>query len=222
MEDTEATLPEADAAAAEPERAKRRQVLAGARRTFVSRGFDAASMGEIAREAGVSKGTLYVYFDSKEALFAALLDEAKGDAAENALVFDPEEPDVARALTDFGHRLLQKLAAPEHVALVRMVIGAGDRFPDLARAFYDAGPRRGRQALIAYLTEQAARGKLTIENPTIAASQFLGMCSHLPVMRCLLGGDPLPEGQTPRTYAAAAARTFMAAYGAEPGSGASR
>src|SRR5207302_6291968 len=46
--------------------AKRRQIVEGARRVFLAQGFDAASMGEIARSAGVSKGTLYVYFTSKE------------------------------------------------------------------------------------------------------------------------------------------------------------
>jgi AcrR family transcriptional regulator len=51
--------------------AKRRQIMDGARKVFLAEGFDAASMGEIARKAGVSKGTLYVYFDSKERLFEA-------------------------------------------------------------------------------------------------------------------------------------------------------
>src|SRR5262245_59317728 len=54
--------------------AKRRQIIDGAREVFLAQGFDAASMGEIARQAGVSKGTLYVYFDSKEALFEATVE----------------------------------------------------------------------------------------------------------------------------------------------------
>jgi len=48
---------------------KIRQILDGARRVFLADGFDGASMNDIARVAGVSKGTLYVYFQSKEALF---------------------------------------------------------------------------------------------------------------------------------------------------------
>ena len=52
--------------------AKRRQIIEGAREVFLAQGFDAASMGEIARKARVSKGTLYVYFDSKEQLFEAI------------------------------------------------------------------------------------------------------------------------------------------------------
>src|SRR4030081_694669 len=53
--------------------AKRRQIIEGARRVFLAQGFDAASMGEIARAAGVSKGTLYVYFENKERLFDAIV-----------------------------------------------------------------------------------------------------------------------------------------------------
>ena len=53
--------------------AKRRQIIEGARQVFLTQGFDAASMGEIARQAGVSKGTLYVYFTSKEELFGAIV-----------------------------------------------------------------------------------------------------------------------------------------------------
>ena len=57
-----------------------------------AQGFDAASMGEIAREAKVSKGTLYVYFDSKEALFAALIDETKRATAERLDRARPRRP----------------------------------------------------------------------------------------------------------------------------------
>src|SRR5260370_7219755 len=55
--------------------AKRRQIMEGARTVFLADGFDGASMNDIARVAGVSKGTLYVYFESKEQLFKALIPE---------------------------------------------------------------------------------------------------------------------------------------------------
>ena len=59
------------------ESSKRRQILDGARKVFLELGFDGASMGEIARAAGVSKGTLYVYFPDKAGLFAAIVEEEK-------------------------------------------------------------------------------------------------------------------------------------------------
>src|SRR5262245_65890062 len=60
-------------AEARSDRLKRRQILEGARRMFLAQGFDAASMGAIARQAGVSKGTLYVYFKSKKELFESIV-----------------------------------------------------------------------------------------------------------------------------------------------------
>src|ERR1700752_1931916 len=84
------------------EGAKRRQILDGARAVFLAQGFDAASMGEIARVAGVSKGTLYVYFKSKEELFAAIVGHECQAQAEGIFNFDPEDHDVQAVLTRLG------------------------------------------------------------------------------------------------------------------------
>ena len=68
--------------------AKRRQIIEGARAVFLAQGFDAASMSDIARKAGVSKGTLYVYFKSKEELFEAIAEEQCRMQAEGVFVLD--------------------------------------------------------------------------------------------------------------------------------------
>src|SRR6478735_536596 len=101
---------------------KRRQVLDGARRVFLSAGFDGASMGEIAKAAGVSKGTLYTYFESKEALFEALILEERAGLAEALFRLDPDDPDTRAVLGRLGRSFLAMLVRPEHVASVRMVI----------------------------------------------------------------------------------------------------
>src|SRR6478735_6963116 len=90
------------------ESAKRRQILEGARKVFLAQGFDGASMGEIAKVAGVSKGTLYVYFDSKESLFEALTTEEKKGLAEVLFKLDPENPDVRAVLTHLGQTFLER------------------------------------------------------------------------------------------------------------------
>ena len=199
---------------AAPESAKRKQILDGARRVFLASGFDAASMGEIAREAKVSKGTLYVYFDSKEALFAALIEESKRATAERLVVLDPDNPDVAQVLTAHAVSLMEKLAEPDHVAMVRMVIGAAEKFPALAQIFYEAGPALGRRRLTAYLEAQHARGRLVVRDPEIAAWQLLGMCCHPITVHVVLADQLLPDPARIRTYAEAAVATFLAAYAA--------
>src|SRR3978361_612241 len=73
----------------EEDSSKRRQILDGARKLFLDLGFDAASMGEIARAAGVSKGTLYVYFADKNRLFEAIVEEESLEQGKVAFNFDP-------------------------------------------------------------------------------------------------------------------------------------
>jgi AcrR family transcriptional regulator len=195
-----------------PESAKRKQILDGARRIFFGQGFAAASMGEIAREAGVSKGTLYVYFDSKEALFAALIDESKRETAERMLELDHDDPDVRTALGEFARRLLRKVAVPSHVALVRTVIGAAETFPDLARTFFEAGPAHGARCLSGYLAAQTARGRLAVSDPELAAWQFLGMCNHPTLIAVILAAQDAPDDDRIHRIAESAVSTFLAAY----------
>jgi AcrR family transcriptional regulator len=197
------------------ESAKRKQILDGARRIFFGRGFDATSMGEIAREAKVSKGTLYVYFDSKEALFSALIQESKGDSAERRLYLDDDDPDVEAALKGFAIRLIQKMAAPKHIALVRMVIGAAEQFPALARVFFEAGPAHGARRLAAYFAAQTQAGRLAVPDPEIAAWHFLGMCNHPTLIAVILAQEPPSEARMAR-LADAAVATFLAAYAPPP------
>ena len=196
-----------------PESAKRRQIIEGARRVFLSEGFDAASMGEIARAARVSKGTLYVYFDSKEALFAALIAESKRATAErNLSALDPDDPDVRRVLTTFASGLIAKVTEPEHMALLRMVIAAADKFPSVARAFYEAGPAHGARCLTGYLEEQNRQGRLAVPDPATSAWQFLGMCTHALAVGILAGADPTPDAARIARHAANAVDMFLGAY----------
>ena len=105
------------------ESAKRRQILEGARRVFLASGFDGASMGEIAKAAGVSKGTLYVYFDSKEKLFEALTIEEKEMSRRNRF---PRRPGRSgRPLCADGPRA--KLSQGPRPARTYLVDQDGDR-----------------------------------------------------------------------------------------------
>src|SRR5215475_4725269 len=92
--------------------AKRRQIMDGARAVFLARGFDDASMGEIARQAGVSKGTLYVYFDSKEALFEAIVEEECPTQAEQVFALDSNDHDIKAVLMRLGCAFVRFLSRP--------------------------------------------------------------------------------------------------------------
>jgi len=156
--------------------AKRRQVIDGARAVFLNVGFDGASMNDIARAAGVSKGTLYAYFDSKEQLFEALIREERAQQAERLCVFPAEGGDPAELLRDFGRRLLEMVLRPEIIAQVRVVIAATARFPQLGRTFYESGPHYGIQRLAARLASFSKAGTLAVEDADMAARQFTSLC----------------------------------------------
>src|SRR6195256_2598423 len=90
---------------------KRRQILDGARKVFMDLGFDGASMGEIARSAGVSKGTLYVYFADKNRLFEAIVEEEAFEQGKVAFNFDPER-DIPTTLWEFGDAYIAMICRP--------------------------------------------------------------------------------------------------------------
>lgn len=152
---------------------KRRRILDAAKRVFQRLGYEGASMNDIVAEARVSKPTLYVYFQNKEGLFAALVEDLKSSQPEGALGLDPKATDVARALKDFGYKLIQLLTNPDHIAVLRMVIGAADKFPELGRILYNAGPCRGLTTVSRFLEAQVAAGRLDIDDIELAAWQFL-------------------------------------------------
>lgn len=177
------------------ESAKRRQILDGARHVFLARGFDGASMGEIAKAAGVSKGTLYVYFDSKEKLFEVLTIEEKESLAETVFRVDPDDPDVRAVLTKLGQSYLAVLGRPEHISSIRMVIGAAEKFPRIGQIFYEAGPQHGTAKLKAYLDRQVEAGRLAADDTRLAAQHFLDLCQSGMLRRLLfaVGGSPTAE-----------------------------
>src|SRR5271154_2403787 len=117
-----ATLEGAAVLPADDESAKRRQIVDGAREVFLAQGFDAASMNDIARAAGVSKGTLYVYFGNKEELFEAIVEQECDAQAEGIFDLDPDDHDVAAVLTKLGVAYVKFLCRPEKASAVRTVI----------------------------------------------------------------------------------------------------
>ena len=196
-----------------PDSAKRRQIIDGARRVFLAEGFDGASMGEIARSAGVSKGTLYVYFDSKEALFEALAHSRSSELAEVLFSLDESEDDVAIVLRRLGTSLLEHMIAPDHIASVRMIIGAADKLPRFGRLFYEAGPANGAARLRAYLDREVAAARLHIADTSLAAEQFLNLCSTGILKKLLFVADTIVTPDDIAFNVGGAIDVFLAAYG---------
>src|ERR1700739_4384103 len=114
----------------EDDSAKRRQILAGASKVFMDLGYDGASMGEIARAAGGSKGTLDVYFADKNRLFEAIVEQTALEQGKVSFNFNPE-CDVPTMLRDFGQTYMQLICRPTEGSAIRTVMAIAERMPDL-------------------------------------------------------------------------------------------
>ena len=192
--------------------AKRRQIMDGARSAFLAAGFDGASMNDIARSAGVSKGTLYAYFTSKDELFEAIIRDQYRQSAERLCVFR-HEGDVKDMLTDFGVRLLRRMTEPSTLALARVVIAAAGKFPNVGRAFYESGPLYGSTRLAGELAALEKAGALKVADPARAAWQFIDLCQSAVYKRLLFGVVDNVTTDEIEAAITAAVEVFLAAYG---------
>jgi AcrR family transcriptional regulator len=193
--------------------AKRKQILDGARRVFMKLGFDAASMNDVTREAGVSKGTLYVYFASKEELFAAMIESERAAFVASMRTALAEHDDVESGLRDFGTGFIAHMTDEKVITAMRTVLGVRDRMPVLCQRFFN-GPENLRTILRDYLTRYVEAGKLAIDDIDLAAAQFLDLSSGSFFKFRLFGSmEHAPPRHEVERVINGAIRVFMAAYG---------
>jgi len=201
---------------------KRRAILQAAEALFLDRGFVGASVEDVAVRAAVSKQTIYKQFESKAALFVAVVQDMTGEAADRVQVemADPQtEADVVRALMGHGERLLSIVLTPRLLRLRRLVISETDRFPELGRALYEGGPGRAIAGLAAALQRWAERGLLALDEPMVAATQFNWLVMGDPVNRAMFfGAVHLTAGEQER-HLTQGVRVFLAAYRRPPATG---
>jgi AcrR family transcriptional regulator len=192
--------------------AKRRQIVEGARSIFLANGFDAASMNDIARAAGVSKGTLYVYFTNKEQLFEAIVHAECLVHAETTFDLDPNDHDVEATLFRLGKGFIAFLCAPQKASALRTVIAIADRMPEIGKVFYETGPAVGIAKLATYLKAQNEAGVLAVDDCEVAAAQFLDACQSTLFKPVLFNFSPTPKDEAVDHVIGIAVRTFLCAY----------
>jgi TetR/AcrR family transcriptional repressor of mexJK operon len=167
---------------------KRDAMLAAGRTAFLGRGYRDASMDSIARQAAVSKRTLYAHFESKESLFLAIVREACDQMVE-PIARTRRTADVEATLTALGRQFIGLALSPWLNSLHRLVVAESVRFPELGRLYYGVVRERLWDAIAGYLDEQARRGVLRIERPELAAEQFCAILGGHPHVRLQLGID---------------------------------
>ena len=166
----------ADAPYASPKSSRGRKrcerILAAATELFLRNGYGATSIDSIVECSGGSKATIYSYFPTKDDLFRAVVDAivSNRDVPELACEGDPRSE-----LISFAVRRMRVVYSLRHRALLRLIIGEQERFPDIARMYYERGPSRSRELLTAYMTLLKDRGIVAIQSPAESAEYFIGM-----------------------------------------------
>jgi AcrR family transcriptional regulator len=146
--------------------ARRQAILDAALLTFAEHGFEAARLDDVAARAGVAKGTLYLYFPSKEALFEGLVRTSVAPiiARMSELAAAPDIPPM-QAIEAFFALFQSEVLGTRRKLLLRLIISEGPRFPAIAEVYYREVVSRGI-ALMRTLAERAARqGDLATDAP---------------------------------------------------------
>ena len=195
----------------EEDSSKRRQILDGASKVFMDLGFDGASMGEIARAAGVSKGTLYVYFSDKNRLFEAIVEREMLAQQKFSFNFDPVR-DVPTTLREFGLAYIELLCRPGGGSAIRTVMAIAERMPEVGRRYYDNVLAQTIHRLACYL-EAHLENNIAIPDCHLAAAQFMQMCQASLFLPFIFQAAPPPSAERIAEVVESATRMFLAAYG---------
>lgn len=169
---------------------RRTAILTIAGRTFLRQGYAEASMDGIAAEVGGSKSTLYRYFPSKAALFAAYVEEVGTLAWAALAAVQVEEKGTEAVLEDTARAYLDLILSPSALAVTRLVMAETGRFPGIGRIFYERGIRRAESQIAAILQRLAERSDVPGWNFLAlpgAAAHFRALCEAGLHEGCLWG-----------------------------------
>jgi TetR/AcrR family transcriptional regulator, mexJK operon transcriptional repressor len=191
---------------------KAESILAAAKRAFLAGGFGAVSMDMIAREAGVSKATVYAHFGSKEELFGAVIARECEQRFAGLSADELDPADLRASLAVLGCRFLELVLSPDAIALHRIILGEVSRFPVLGEVFWRAGPERNHRQIEAFLKSAAAGGALAARDIRLAAEQFVSLVRGEIQLRQLLRLEGEPSRREIDIAVAGAVDTFLRAY----------
>src|SRR5881296_547221 len=176
------------------------EIIAAALDVFVERGYEATKLQEVARRAGVTKGTVYLYFDSKEALFKAVVREtivpviAQGEA-------------LARSFTGSARELVERLVR-EYWRLVgetalagipKLMMAEAATFPELTRFYYEEVVTRGHRLMAGVIERGIKNGEFRPVNVMVAAKLAMSPLMHAVVARHAFGSC-MPEAFDVKKY----------------------
>ncbi|UCF31142.1 MAG: TetR/AcrR family transcriptional regulator [bacterium] len=193
---------------------RRKAILDAAWSLFLEKGYAAVSVDEIIRASGGSKSSLYKYFGSKEGILKELIESFAEDMLTEVKLPFPLDKTPEATLKRIGLRIGGMALSPFAINQYRLAVSNANPFPEIARMWYEFGPKKTFDGLAEYMEKVAEAGKLTIKNPERAALFFFGMIIFKDNMAMSIGAPPPTEAEL-EEIVDEAVRVFLAAYGRE-------
>lgn len=197
--------------------AKRQKILDGAQNVFLRMGFDAASMNDITREAGVSKSTIYVYFESKDELFETLCEQHRSVLFSQIGAINGNALSSKESLIAYGVALVTLVTSDMVISAQRTILGVTERKPEMGVRFYERGPRRGLMVLKTYIEKLAEQEIIRVPDVQHAAYQLAELfLAGIYRQRLFAYMEEAPTAEQIRYNVESAVNMFFAAYGTQP------
>jgi AcrR family transcriptional regulator len=184
-------------------------IFEAARHEFAASGYAATSMDSVARRAGVSTKTLYRLNPNKAALFEGMITSRIDTFASVVRVRACDGSDIKGALREalviWGELILDG----EVIALQRLILADGEKFPEIVETFYHKAIRRTEHTLANWLKAQSERGLIKVDDAEAAAGMLLGMLVFQPQRAVLFGHAPPPDRAELERRAETVAELFL-------------
>ena len=199
---------------------KRQAIMEAATSLFLRDGYRSTSMDQVAADAVVSKPTVYSHFEDKEELFREIVLGVTANSEQiiteltSALYASDIETvaDLRIVLTDLARRYIDGVLRPNVLSLRRLVISEAERFPDLARTYYEQAPSRGIEVIADALQRFEKLGLLDLGDAKLAAAQFAYLALAIPQDRAQFCPTERPSPAERDRLATQAVRVFLSAY----------
>jgi AcrR family transcriptional regulator len=139
---------------------RRAAIVEAAMDEFIARGFAATRLDDVAKRAGVAKGTLYLHFKDKESMFEELIRTAIVPLIGRMQAPPPIGGSVRDAVEGFALAFIQEVASTRRGDIVRLIVAEGPRFPSIADFYYREVVSRGLAGMRALIELAIARGEI--------------------------------------------------------------
>jgi TetR/AcrR family transcriptional repressor of mexJK operon len=187
-----------------------KRILDAALKVFSANGYSGASMDQVAVEAGLSKPTLYQYFDSKEQLFASMMLQKRDDMLSPFRALGMG--DMVQELYRFAWAYADTVMQPTLLSLARLTIGDAQRFPEIGHAYQIAGPDRVLEGLMRQLSSYRTAGRLIFDDAELAAQDLWGLILSAPRTQALYNPNLNLSRDAIARYVHNGLRVFLRAY----------